>query len=372
VATANAESRLDLGYRLSTPSENAMTLVRLLLALAVIVGHSFEMLYFEQTTGKWWFFGSGIFLGTFAVNCFFAISGYVILESWVRTPNAMAFFSSRFLRIFPGFWMCLLLTVCVFGALMVYHRGLSLSGYFADPTTWSYVWKNITLHTQQTELYGLSAHMHPNGHFNGSLWTLIWEFLCYLGVMVAGLTLFRFSRRWAVVALFAAFYSNLNLDPTHVRFFAVLYVNEATVANPAFFCGGALVYVLIHDFKVNLDRAWIIAAALLLSAFALSFSNATYTWLAPLALPVAILLVCGKLRTPGWLKHDYSYGTYLYGMPVQRVLFDLFPAFGAGLVSLLSAMLALLCGALSWIYVERPAQRLKRFFSPRATSGPAS
>jgi peptidoglycan/LPS O-acetylase OafA/YrhL len=59
------------------------------------------------------------------------------------------------------------------------------------------------------------------------------------------------------------------------------------------------------------------------------------------------------------LRHDFSFGTYLYGWPVQQALVQLVPA--AGALWLLAPSLAITLGvaALSWFLVERPALSLK-------------
>jgi peptidoglycan/LPS O-acetylase OafA/YrhL len=59
------------------------------------------------------------------------------------------------------------------------------------------------------------------------------------------------------------------------------------------------------------------------------------------------------------LRHDFSFGTYLYGWPVQQGLVQLIPA--AGALWLVAPSLAITLGlaALSWFWVERPALSLK-------------
>jgi peptidoglycan/LPS O-acetylase OafA/YrhL len=66
---------------------------------------------------------------------------------------------------------------------------------------------------------------------------------------------------------------------------------------------------------------------------------------------------------PIFSKGDYSYGIYLYGFPVQQVVFALVPGYGPGLNFLLAAPLIVGMAAISWHGVEAPILRLRRNFS---------
>ena len=91
------EQRLDL-------RDNALNLIRLLLAVLVIVAHSFPI----SGLGNGLEIG-GMSLGLLAVGGFFTISGYLITLSRYRTAFG-TFAWRRFLRIMPAFWVCLIFT----------------------------------------------------------------------------------------------------------------------------------------------------------------------------------------------------------------------------------------------------------------------
>ena len=85
-----------------------MGLIRLLLALAVLVGHS------------WQIRGLSFVTPSFAVSIFFAISGFYMALVLNRKYEASArgtrlFWSNRLLRLFPSYWAVLLLTLAVYG-----------------------------------------------------------------------------------------------------------------------------------------------------------------------------------------------------------------------------------------------------------------
>ena len=67
---------------------------------------------------------------------------------------------------------------------------------------------------------------------------------------------------------------------------------------------------------------------------------------------------------------DLSYGTYLYGWPVQKLVLILLPAAAPLALFLLSLPLALGCAVLSWGLVEGPA--LAWLKAPVASSSSAA
>jgi hypothetical protein len=65
-------------------------------------------------------------IGRFAVGGFFAISGFLVTGSRLRLP-AGAFGWRRFLRVFPGLWVCLLVTAFVLAPAVGALRGHCLT-----------------------------------------------------------------------------------------------------------------------------------------------------------------------------------------------------------------------------------------------------
>ena len=65
---------------------------------------------------------------------------------------------------------------------------------------------------------------------------------------------------------------------------------------------------------------------------------------------------------------DYSYGTYLYGFPIQQTISHLTHLTSGWLMFVISLPLSLAAGALSWRFVESPALSLKRRLTAPAAS----
>jgi peptidoglycan/LPS O-acetylase OafA/YrhL len=88
-------------------------LIRLLLALAVVVGHSFPIS------------GLSFIAPSFAVSIFFAISGFymalVLAAKYEASPRGTRlFWSNRLLRLFPAYWAILVATVVIYGASVAF------------------------------------------------------------------------------------------------------------------------------------------------------------------------------------------------------------------------------------------------------------
>lgn len=67
----------------------------------------------------------------------------------------------------------------------------------------------------------------------------------------------------------------------------------------------------------------------------------------------------GKLTS--WTQRaDGSYGTYIYGWPIQQSLIVLFPGIGVAALAVAAVAIAPIFGFASWRLVEAPALRLKR------------
>ena len=156
--------------------DNHLDLLRLIAASLVFYSHSFALLGRPSPRFLAW-----IDLGALGVYIFFIVSGYLIAASWEQDPSLPRFFARRALRIFPGLWVCVLLTLFLLGPLLT-TRGLP--AYFTDWRTWRYL-GNLGLYTSYYLPGVFETVRYPNA-VNGSIWTLPIEFLMYLVVAGAG------------------------------------------------------------------------------------------------------------------------------------------------------------------------------------------
>ena len=106
------------------------------------------------------------------------LSGYLIVQSWLGDPEFLNFLRKRFLRIVPGY-----LVAVVLSTLAV--------GLFAPGT--AHFFRGIDIHFVHSVVL-LSAPLTPPvfpgfqyADVNGSMWTIAYEFRCYLLVALVGL-----------------------------------------------------------------------------------------------------------------------------------------------------------------------------------------
>ena len=331
-----------------------LNLIRLILASGVIVlhaivlnGHTISGPYAQMFAEGW-------------VDGFFAVSGFLIVGSWLRRPQWWEYLTSRALRIFPAFWVCLVVTAFVLAPVGVLLSAAQFpAGFLGDQ--FGFVSRNFLLYIGQYDIAGTPNSLgNADPGWNGSLWTLFYEFVCYFAVLAAGVV---GALRWkgAIPAVFAASIGALAV----VTYAPIEHSMIESVARFAvMFSAGALVYGLQHRLPVRLWTIAIACGALVVSPFLLD----DYRLVA--ALPFAYLLIAGGalIRVPALtLKNDISYGVHIYGFPIQQILVVAgVGGLGIPVFALLSALLTAPLAIASWFVVEKPSLRLKQRTRRRA------
>jgi peptidoglycan/LPS O-acetylase OafA/YrhL len=343
---------------------NSLNLIRLALALLVLVAHGFYLS--GAGTGPSF---QGENLGGWAVFGFFTISGYLITASRFANPLGR-YLVLRVARIYPAFVVCLLVTAAVFGPIAWAAEGRDWSGFLTTPTTPpAYVLEDLALRINAYDVAGTPSAVPYPGAWNGSLWTLYFEFLCYL--LVGLLVCLRLVRRhpWLVGLAFAM---SVLAWATVDAWAPGAYPDLVLLARllPAFL-GGALVHVVIRGRALRTPVG--LAAIILAGTLVATVDH----WGAQLASPLiayALLWLATVLPSPAVARrHDISYGVYIYAFPVQQLLVYA-GAHRLGLVGydVLAALVTAAVAVVSWRLVERPALQWARhrFRSAAPVSGP--
>jgi len=347
--------------------------MRLVLAALVVFTHAFYLGGFRDP--EWlvtWSRGE-ITAGHFAVQCFFVLSGWLVATSWRRQPVLGRFLWHRFLRLAPALWTCLAVTAFVLTPLVWLKAGGILPFFSLDPSPGGYVWHNLVFPRSQIAVGPFPTGGSWNGDWNGSLWTLFYEWACYL--MAAGLGLAGLLTRGRALGT-AAIAALLLLHPVVAGLPAEapsgllhrLYDTPGKLLTLHFLAGAAWA-AWPRQTADWFHQAW--PAFPLLAALVLSWHYPVHAWLSPLVLPVIVLMLAQSDRWANFEQQvggDYSYGLYLYAYPAQQLLAGYyvqqhgFPAYlAAGLA------LGLVFAVASWHLVEKPALRLKSLPWPRLT-----
>ncbi|MGC4772234.1 acyltransferase family protein [Micromonospora sp. DT44] len=360
---------------------NGIGLIRLCLAVGVVLSHS-KPLGFGANDLGYHLTGRQTNVGTMAVYGFFVLSGLLITRSARRT-GIIRYAWHRALRIFPGLWVCLLITALVVAPLVALREHGTTAGFFDN--AWdrggplAYLQANWWTGVRQYGIQDLLKATTPWGEksgssvFNGALWSLKYEMFCYVVVGVLAVTAVLRNARRFVLFLTVALYLSILQDWVSSGQFS----GPASTASWSF--DSPLVGVMSFHYIVYLGFLFAFGATLDLyrervpindalgigSAVALGLSLLFGGFFA-IGLPAfAYLLVWLSVRMPRQLhwvgrKNDYSYGIYIYGFVGQQVMASLgWSRWGYVPFAAMSLAVAFVAAFVSWKLVERPALRLK-------------
>ncbi|NUR60987.1 MAG: acyltransferase [Catenulispora sp.] len=364
--------------------DNGVGFLRFALAMSVVVSHS-GILGFGRPDLLGEQFRNQQALGGLAVAGFFILSGMLITRSARRTTFGR-FCWHRALRIFPGLWVCLAVTAFGVAPLIAYHEWGTLHGFFArDSGPFGYVSNNMWTGIRQSGIHDLLASTTPWGRltrasaFDGALWSLCYELLCYMVVgilLVSGvlrtarrlvpllaallyvriLMDFRFSHGWGggVMAHYDRFETTL---------FGTIDLRWVVYLGFLFLAAGAMeLYkerIPIHDGLGVAALAICLGTLLFGGWFAIGYPVLAY---------VMVWAACRLPRRLHWVgrKNDYSYGIYIYGLVGQQVLASFgWNRWGYWPYLALSVSLAWTAAFLSWHLVEKHFLKLKNWTPAR-------
>lgn len=326
--------------------ENNFNLLRCIAALMVIYAHSWGLSTQGEADDPLKIFLGGS-VGMLAVNAFFIISGFLVMQSWGRQRSLLNFCRARVFRVIPGLFGVLLFTVLMAG---FFWSTLDAEAFFRSGDTWKYFYKNLLMIKTEYDLPGVFASNPYPDAVNGSLWTLRYEMKMYLALAVLGLLGYLGGKR---LRLFAGVFVLWYLGNT----LAGLWMLEAPVSDEmlrlslCFFLGGL---ATCYGARLPLHGGLLL---LLGALMLLSRGGLMYDLFAALFLSYAVFYIAYIPR--GWiLKYnrvgDYSYGLYLYAFPIQQVIFLKWPQLGPLWVFGLASLLTLVCAIISWHLLEKP------------------
>jgi peptidoglycan/LPS O-acetylase OafA/YrhL len=301
-----------------------------------------------------------------AVDGFFVISGYLICRSRVKggPGGGRAYLWKRFLRIVPGYWVCLVVTAFIVSPIAWAHEYGSLHNFVslkADGPV-RFVVQNMSFLSRQSSIAGVFGGSHMPGAVNGSIWTLFYEVAAYVGIaLLAWVRLLR-HRPWVAPAFPGALLGVLAYcDLSSPRLQSGVIHDGSRLG--LFFAIGMSFYLWERWVPVS---GWVAAAtaALWLASPWLVGPGLARDWQLLGAVPFAYLVLWLAIRLPlarVGRKADLSYGTYLYAWPVQQLLTMWgVPSRGWVTYSLLSIAASTALAVASWHLVESPMLKHKR------------
>lgn len=327
-------------------SSNNFTILRLILAYSVIISHSFGLLGVAEPVLL------GRSLGNLAVHGFFAISGYLITSSYLST-TPYSFVWRRIIRVAPGY---------IIGYVFAAYAASYFSGYPQNPVPYI---------------------------LNGSLWTISWEVLLYFAVLlfgVLGLLNIHVSGSLLISSLLLIFI-HMNdsgtgvsvIAPLGFMFLAGVYFRLQTAINLKVLGYISIALLTVSFIPITSEYVFHLFGMMNFAFGPETNSHSIRYIFYLLAFPAAILTVCKYMPFEFKLKNDYSYGIYIFAWPVQQIIIALSISHGYDITPitllLLTSVFVFPLAALSWHFVERPFEKLKRskpwdFFRKRSQGVP--
>jgi peptidoglycan/LPS O-acetylase OafA/YrhL len=325
------------------PKLNNFDLVRLVLAWIVVFVHLF------QISGNFYFLPFYKYLSaSFAVKGFFAISGYLVTQSYINCEGLGDFAERRIRRIFPAY-MTIILASFLVGAI---YTTWPLHIYFSTFDTWKYLLANLVfLNFVQPTLPGVFAD-HAVQAINPALWTIKIELCLYfcipfvvlgfrrLGVWPVALTIYVLSVLWLLVFQSYGEQSKFLLElsrqfPGQLSYFvAGSALAMAPLRKPVMY-GAVLFTGVLFYLSSGMARAFVEPAFFALIVLAVATS-------------LPYLGNFGKLG-------DLSYGTYIFHSLVIHLFISAGFVKSHPLASLFGIVLSLLVlGFCSWRWLEKP------------------
>jgi peptidoglycan/LPS O-acetylase OafA/YrhL len=325
---------------------NNFDLLRLFAATEVIVDHYIQHLNKQITP-------CGLkLLDLFpGVPIFFIISGYLISASYERNNNLKNYFRNRALRIFPGLWVCIIITVIVITLTGVSFLNKEALAWFPS------------------QLIGViyTPHFLANygfGSYNGSLWTIPVELQFYILLPILYRLVPKDKINYLLYGLLILFIA-LNLGWLLTFSENIIYKLLRYSFIPHFYI--FLIGVILQRLKLfnspaiyNKALYWVIgyvSFSLILSDY---IPSVIFSLLYTVILAFCLLSIAYTL--PEFSKkllrtNDISYGIYIYHGLILTVIVQLKLVDQINIFEVIG--LSYLVAFLSWILVEKPFIQMK-------------
>lgn len=330
--------------------DNNFNLIRFIAASCVIISHSVLISGGEDRIEPLEAL-TGFTMGDHAVNVFFVLSGFLVTKS-LFSRNDIAFYAAaRSLRIIPGLFVMGLVTALIIGPLAT---SLPLSEYFSSLSVWVYgpLIGSLGPDPLGLTLPGVFAANPFPEMVNGPLWTLRYEAIAYIGlVLAASIGIYASQKRFSgFLALFVLLFIAYSIwDPSPD---ARTSLDHLMRFGLAFALGSG--FFMLRDHALLDIR---VSAGLLLLTVLLAH---THVYHAALMIFTAYTSLWVAFVPKGFIRRfnelgDYSYGLYIYGWPVAQTVILMLPGLSAPALFAIGYGLTLPVAMLSWHVVEKRA-----------------
>ncbi len=339
------------------PRSNNFDFLRFLLAFSVFIGH-FGLGH--VTVGL---VGAPLgFIASYAVRCFFVISGFLIFMSYENSKSLRDYCLKRVRRIYPAY--CFIIFATALGLFLL--SKFSWQNYFLSPELFKYIFFNLIFisNVQQT-LPGVFTE-NSSALVDGPFWTIKIEVLFYASVPILVFLFRRFNKFTSICLIYIFSYLYfVSMMTLYQKTGATSFENLSRQLPGAlsFFLSGTLLYYYFDVFKKYALIGFGISVAVLTVHSNLPEANLLHpgVFMINLLLPISlgIIIIFIAFYTPHtqlFSKYgDLSYGIYLLHFPIIQIftslkLYDRYP----DLAPALTVVVVLGCAFLAWHTIEKP------------------
>lgn len=356
--------------------DNGFGFLRLFFASLVILGHTPELRDGNRDHEILTNLFHTISWGDLAVDGFFLISGYLITASYLNKKSLLDYALRRIMRIYPGFLVAYALAVLIaapLGQVIWITRKTEIASAMLGAFL-----------LRQPDVGAVFAGQ-PFPVLNGAVWTIIYEFQCY--VMIALLGLAGILRRRGLVLMLTAaaivqtivsFHPAAPFVPQPYHAVDMLTVAGAksavraailpSIRMVAVYLIGSCYYLYRDGLRFSPFLGMLAALGLLICMNAPQGANVGF------AIFGGYLILYFAFRSAGSFiarinnRNDVSYGLYLYAWPVEKILYWYWPHMPMLLAGMATLALAYGLGWMSWLTVERPAMNALRSWQKHVDS----
>ncbi|HEY1018699.1 MAG TPA: acyltransferase [Sediminibacterium sp.] len=347
----------------SISKNNNFNIVRLIAALQVAFSHGAHHL--DVILGPSFLFVSYLP----AVPAFFGISGFLITNAYCRNPNLKKYIRNRALRLYPGLWVCLLLTVVLLLVFQVIDFSTIASLSFIR---WIFCQATFFQFYTPDYLRGWGV-----GTPNGSLWTISVELQFYIFLPVYILVMKNVRKIFFIMIsallFLASWKTGLILENMGESTLAGKLLHVSLAPYLHYFFLGVWSFFLWDSIKGSFENrfylwllvyvGYILIFRVLLNWYQPSYYPGILAWIANClqwCMVLSFAFTHPSLSYTILKENDISYGLYIYHMVIVNCMLSISLPFSPQIKLMVMLLTTILVAFLSWRYIEMPALRQKK------------